>query len=80
KNLLLNLAESVGLNKKEIENYLDTDEPFKAIQKSLKEIRRHGINGVPAFIIEDKLIFGAQPYKVFKRVIKSILDEKLKEH
>ncbi|MFW9784319.1 MAG: DsbA family protein [Candidatus Heimdallarchaeota archaeon] len=79
KNLLLDLAKSVGLNKKEIENYLDTDEPFKAVQQSLKEIRKYGINGVPAFIVEDRLIFGAQPYKVFKEVFNNILDEKLKE-
>ncbi len=80
KSLLLNLAESVGLNKKEIEIYLDTDEPFKVVQKSLKEIRRYGINGVPAFLIESRLIFGAQSYEVFKKVINSILDEKSKEN
>jgi len=79
KSLLLDLAESVGLNKKEIENYLDTDEPFKAIQKSLKELRTYGINGVPTFLIEDRLIVGAQPYEVFKKVINKILDEKSKD-
>jgi len=79
KALLLDLAESVGLNKKDIESYLDTDEPFKAIQKSLKELRRYGINGVPTFLIEDKLIVGAQPYEVFKRVITEILDERSKD-
>jgi len=76
KSLLLDLAESIGLNKKEIENYLNTDEPFKAVQKSLKELRRYGINGVPSFIIENRLIFGAQPYEIFKKVINNILDEK----
>ncbi|MFW9947957.1 MAG: DsbA family protein, partial [Candidatus Odinarchaeota archaeon] len=80
KSLLLNLAESVGLNKKEIEIYLDTDEPFKIVQNSLKEIRRYGINGVPAFLIENRLIFGAQSYEVFKKVINNILDEKSKEN
>jgi predicted DsbA family dithiol-disulfide isomerase len=75
KNLLLDIAESIGLDKKEIELYLDTDEPGQALQKSLKEIRSRGINGVPAFIIDGKLIFGAQPYKVFEEVIKKALDE-----
>ena len=80
KSLLLALAESVGLNKREIESYLDSDEPFKTVQQSLKELRRYGINGVPAFLIENRLIFGAQPYDVFKKAINSILDEKSKEN
>jgi predicted DsbA family dithiol-disulfide isomerase len=80
KSLLLNLAASVGLDKEEIEDYLDTDEPFEVVQQSLKEIRKYGINGVPAFIIEDRLIYGAQPYKVFKKVINKILDEKSREN
>jgi predicted DsbA family dithiol-disulfide isomerase len=76
KELLLDLAESIGLNKKQVEAYLETDEPRNVLQKSLKEIRSHGINGVPAFIIDDKLIFGAQPYEVFDRVIKKAIAEK----
>ncbi|MFX1385043.1 MAG: DsbA family protein [Promethearchaeota archaeon] len=76
KFLLLDIAESVGLNKKEIEEYLNTDEPFKAVQKSLKEVKRYGLNGVPSFIIEDQLIIGAQPYDVFKKVINNILNKK----
>jgi predicted DsbA family dithiol-disulfide isomerase len=80
KKLLLDLAESIGLNKKEVENYLETDEPFKALQKSLIEVRSYGINGVPAFIIENRLVFGAQPYTVFKNVINKVLEEKSKEN
>lgn len=79
KSFLLDLAESVGLNKNEIEIYLDTDEPFKVLQKTLKELRSYGINGVPTFNIEERLIVGAQPYEVFKNVINKILDEKSKE-
>ncbi|MFX1477635.1 MAG: DsbA family protein [Promethearchaeota archaeon] len=80
KNFLLNLAESVGLDKQEIENYLDTDEPIETVQQSLKEVRGYGINGVPAFIIEDRLIYGAQPYAVFKEVINSLIDKKSKDN
>ncbi|MFX1307396.1 MAG: DsbA family protein [Promethearchaeota archaeon] len=80
KSLLLDIAESVGLNKDEIEDYLNTDEPFKILQKTLKELREYGINGVPTFNIEERLIVGAQPYEVFKKVINKILDEKSKEN
>ena len=78
-NLLLDLAELVGLNKNEIENYLNTDKPFKVLQKTLKELRLYGINGVPTFNIEERLIVGAQPYEIFKTAIIKILDEKSKE-
>ena len=80
KSLLLNIAESVGLDKQEIEQFLESDEPFEIIRQSLKEVRGYGINGVPAFIIEDRLIYGAQPYRVFKEVINSLIDKKSKEN
>ncbi len=76
RKLLLDLAESIGMDKKEIESFLETDESRKALQKSLREIRANGINGVPAFIIDNKLIFGAQPYEVFDRAIKKAIEEK----
>ncbi|MFX1366918.1 MAG: DsbA family protein [Promethearchaeota archaeon] len=79
KSLLLDLAGPVGMDKNEIEAYLNTDEPFNAVQKSLSELRRHRINGVPTFIIGEKLIVGAQPYSVFKQAINEILNEKSKE-
>jgi predicted DsbA family dithiol-disulfide isomerase len=78
KSLLFDLAESVGLDKKEIEDYLSTGEPSTIVQQSLKEVRNYGINGVPAFIVEDRLIYGAQPYKVFKQVINEVLDQNSK--
>ncbi|MFX1469751.1 MAG: DsbA family protein [Promethearchaeota archaeon] len=80
KSLLLDLAESIGLNKNEIESYLETDEPFNVLQKTLKELREYGINGVPTFNIEERLIVGAQPYEIFKKVINKVLDEKSKGH
>ena len=76
RKLLLDLVESIGLDKEEMELYLNTDEPRQVIQKSLQEVRSNGINGVPAFIIDNKLLFGAQPYEVFDRVIKKALVEK----
>ncbi|MFX1567548.1 MAG: DsbA family protein [Promethearchaeota archaeon] len=75
KSFLLDLAESVGLDKDEIKNYLETDEPSNILRETLKELRTYGINGVPTFIIEDRFIIGAQPYKVFKKVINEILND-----
>lgn len=74
-SILLDLAESIGLNRNEIQNYIKSSEPRKELRKYLSEIRRYGINGVPAFLIGKDIIFGAQPYEVFKNAIKKALEE-----
>lgn len=74
-SLLLDLAESIGLNKNEIQNYITSDEPFNELKKSLKNLNDYGINGVPTFIIRDKMIVGAQSYEYFKKVIEKVLEE-----
>jgi predicted DsbA family dithiol-disulfide isomerase len=71
--LLMGLAETVGLNRNEILEYITSEEPKSELTKSLKELRKYGINGVPTFIIGDKIVVGAQPYDVFKKVIEDTL-------
>ena len=73
--LLLDLAESVGLNREEIMTYIKSDEPVKRMEKNMFELGRHGINGVPTFLIGNRFVVGAQPYEVFQRVIKQALHE-----
>ena len=73
QTLLLTLAEKVGLNRNEVLDYIISEEPKSELTKSLKELRQYGINGVPTFIIGDKIVVGAQPYDVFKKVIENAL-------
>ena len=75
--LLLSIAELLGFKKKEILEYIDSDEPFDELKKSLKELREYGINGVPTFIIGESIVVGAQPYEVFENVIKKTLEKEL---
>ena len=75
--LLLDLADSIGFNRNEILEYIDSEEPFKELKKSLRELRKYGINGVPTFIIGDKIVVGAQSYEVFEKVIRKALEEDL---
>ena len=77
QELLLGLAESIGFERKEILEYLDSEEPLKELKKSLKKLRNYGINGVPTFIIGDRIVVGAQPYEVFEKVISKALEEDL---
>jgi len=73
----LGLAESLGFKRNEILEYLDSEEPLKELKKSLKKLRNYGINGVPTFIIGDRIVVGAQPYEVFEKVISKALEEDL---
>jgi len=75
-SLLLNLAESIGLDKNEILSYIESEEPSSQLKDSLLELRKYGINGVPTFIIGDRMIVGAQSYEVFTNVIQKVLEEK----
>jgi len=47
----------------------------EAVQRNFDEGRRLGSGGTPAFVIDGKLLVGAQPTEVFRRV----LDQALKE-
>ena len=72
-SLLIDLAESVGLNKEEIIIYIKSDEPVNRMKKNMYELGRRGINGVPTFLIGDQFVIGAQPYEVFEQVINNEL-------
>ena len=71
--LLMGLAETVGLNRNDMLEYINSEEPKSELTKSLKELKQYGINGVPTFIIGDKTVVGAQSYDVFKKVIEKVL-------
>ena len=75
--LLLDLTDSLGFDRSEVLEYIDSEEPFNELKKSLSELRKYGINGVPTFIIGDKIVVGAQPYEVFEKVIRNALEEDL---
>ncbi|MCH8318548.1 MAG: DsbA family oxidoreductase [Bacteroidetes bacterium] len=67
--ILLEIGESVGLGRQELKAYMESDEAEREIEASSKEAVKLGITGVPTFIIGDKMIVGAQSYKVLKKAI-----------
>ena len=77
-SLLLDLAESIGLNKPELMNYIKSDEALNKLKEAKFELRRYGIHGVPTFFIGDRVIIGAQPYEVFQNTIENILEDDIK--
>ncbi|MFW9873107.1 MAG: DsbA family protein [Candidatus Thorarchaeota archaeon] len=77
-SLLLNLAESIGLSKPEILNYIRSDEPVNKLKAASFELESCGINGVPTFFIGNRVVFGAQPYGIFQDAIERVLEDDIK--
>jgi predicted DsbA family dithiol-disulfide isomerase len=73
-SLLIEIANSIGFDKNEILDYIKSDEPLNKLRRSNSELGRYGINGVPTFIIGDRIVVGAQPYEVFEKAIKQVAD------
>ena len=67
--MIFDIAESVGLNKQELEEYLKSDEAENILKENSKFACKHGITGVPTFIIGESIIVGAQPYDFLKKAI-----------
>jgi predicted DsbA family dithiol-disulfide isomerase len=74
-SFLLDLAESVGLNRNEILDYIKSDEPIKKLKEASFELGSYGINGVPTFFIGNRVVIGAQPYEVFQDAVERNLEE-----
>lgn len=71
--VLLRVAQSVGLARERVQSLLDSDE--FAAEVRADEARYHGlgIHAVPAVIIDDRhLIEGGQPVEVFERALRDI--------
>jgi len=64
--VLLDLIESIGLNKNEAKQFLASEELLQEVKSDISEANELGISGVPFFVINRKYgISGAQPSEVF---------------
>ncbi len=66
---LFSLAAQAGLDLEELESYLESGKAAVRLNQHLQEVREYGISGVPTFVIGDKMVVGAQPYEVLKKVL-----------
>ena len=74
--ILGDIGNEVGLNRKEVIDMLKTDEFFSEVNNDKYKAVELGINSVPYFIINDKFaIPGAQPAKVFMEAFKKVNKE-----
>jgi predicted DsbA family dithiol-disulfide isomerase len=68
--VLLDEARAVGLDEDEVRDALATRRNWDRIEASTQGMYELGAGGVPAWVIDDRLLLpGAQPHEVFERVL-----------
>jgi protein-disulfide isomerase len=68
-------AREVGLDISTFTSCVSGNKYASEIDLDMRDAERLGVNGVPAFFINDKLISGAQPYEVFQQAIDAELNK-----
>ena len=65
-DVLKRLAAEVGLEPADVERVLAGDEYLQRVQASTWQAQSIGINGIPGFLLDSKLlVLGAQPEEIF---------------
>ncbi len=65
---LLGLAEQAGLDRAETKAALDEGRYLDRIAAATREANLHGINAIPAFVLDGRLlVMGAQPHALFEQ-------------
>ncbi len=67
-------AKSLSLNSAKFDTCLDSGAMTTETQKDMDDGAAVGIQGTPGFLINGKLVSGAQPFAVFKQVIDAELN------
>ena len=76
--VLLDAAERAGLDRVRAQTILESDEYAAEVRERQAFYNGHGINSVPAVIINDRhLISGGQPVAVFEQALRQIAAEQV---
>jgi len=66
-------AGELGLDTATFNECFDNQEHLSAVRQDLVEGQQAGVRGTPGFLVNGKLISGAQPYSVFQQAIEDAL-------
>ncbi len=76
RELLANIAASVGMERAAFLAALDAPEYTEAVDADIAWAHANEISGVPALVFDQKyLVMGAQPYTVLDQVLRQCQDE-----
>lgn len=70
---LLKLADDLGLDMNTFRTCMESDKYRPLVEKDLHDGLAAGVRGTPTFLINGKLVVGAQPFSVFQREIEAAL-------
>jgi predicted DsbA family dithiol-disulfide isomerase len=73
--VLLEIAERVGLPRAAAAEVLEKRTFREAVDRDWALSRHYGITGVPTFVAGDRGVVGAQPYEVLERLVKQTAAE-----
>jgi predicted DsbA family dithiol-disulfide isomerase len=72
-DVLRGLAAGVGLDAAEVEDVLASDAYLERVLASTREAQSIGINGIPAFLLDGRLlVLGAHPPETFERAFEQL--------
>lgn len=76
RQILLDIAEEVGLNREEVEYVLATNVYSRDVKDDVQLAREIGVQGVPFFVFNEKYaLLGAQSMDMFAHVLESVWKE-----
>ena len=67
--VLLAVAESVGLPREEARQVLETRSFKQAVDEDWAKSHQYGVTGVPTFVAGGQGVVGAQPYETLERLV-----------
>ncbi len=67
--VLLEVAESVGLPREEARQVLETRSFKQAVDEDWAKSHQYGVTGVPTFVAGGHGVVGAQPYETLERLV-----------
>lgn len=74
--VLVMLAENLGMNKEEARQAVTTDQLDDEVNQDIQEARNNGISGVPFFVLNGKYaVSGAQPAEAFENALQQTYKE-----
>jgi protein-disulfide isomerase len=72
---LIQLADELGLDLIEFGDCVESSKYREQIKKDLTDGVSAGVRGTPSFLINDRLVIGAQPFSFFQQAIESALND-----
>ncbi len=74
--VLITLAESLGIETKEAQQAVTSDQLDNEVNQDILEARDNGVSGVPFFVLNGKYaVSGAQPVEVFENALQQTYKE-----